>query len=204
MNNWETLANDEIVNQTANALTANGMKTFITQTAEEAKKKFFEILPAGASVMNMTSVTLNALGIAKEITESGKYDSVRNKLMKLDRKTQSREMQKLGAAPDWAVGSIHALTQDGKVIIASRGGSQMPAYVYGAGHVIWVVGTQKIVKNTDEGIKRIYDYCLPLETERVKVAYGMPFSEVNKLLIINKESLPDRITLILVKEKLGY
>ena len=78
----------------------------------------------------------------------------------------------------------------------------MPAYAYGSSNVIFVVGAQKIVKNVDEGIKRIYEYCLDLESERARRAYGVPGSSVNKILIINKEFQEKRITLIFVNELL--
>jgi len=121
----------------------------------------------------------------------------------MDRKTQGLEMQKLGAAPEWAVGSVHAVTEDGKVIIASASGSQLPSYAYGSSHVVWVVGSQKIVKDLDEGMKRVREYVLPLESERAMKAYGQP-SSINKLLILNKEANPGRITMVIVKEKLGF
>ncbi len=114
-------------------------------------------------------------------------------------------MQKLGAAPEYVIGSVHTVTEDGHVlIIASASGSQLPAYVYAAEHVIWVVGTQKIVKNIEEGMKRIYKYVLPLESARAHKAYGVPGSSVNKLLIVNKEPVPNRITIILVQQPLGF
>ncbi|OGG20184.1 hypothetical protein A3D03_00545 [Candidatus Gottesmanbacteria bacterium RIFCSPHIGHO2_02_FULL_40_13] len=153
--------------------------------------------------MNMSSVTLETLGLDKEINESGRYDAVKPKLAKMDRETQSIEMQKLGSAPVWAVGSVQAITESGQVIIASNTGSQLPAYAYGSAHVIWVVGTQKIVKNLDEGMKRIYDFVLPLETEHMQNLYKMN-SNVSKLLIINKEFIAGRLTVIFVKEKLGF
>ncbi len=202
MDKWEKLASDESIEKTAAALKSNGMEVFVTNTGEEAKKKLFEILPQGAEVMNMTSATLEALGIAKEILESGKFNSVRKKLMAMDRSTQGSEMRKLGAAPEWAVGSVHAVTEDGKVLVASATGSQLSAYAYGAGRVILVVGTNKIVKNMDEGIRRIYEHTLPLEDARARKAYGMG-SKVAKLLVFNSEA-PGRITLIMVKEKLGF
>ncbi len=150
-----------------------------------------------------TSTTLNDIGLAKDINESGDYDSVRKKLMGMDRSTQRKEMAKLGAAPDWVLGSVHAITEDGKIIVASGSGSQIPSYVYGAQHVVWVVGTHKLVKNLEDGLKRIYEYSLPLESERIRKTYGVP-STVAKLLIINKESVKDRITIILTKEVLGF
>lgn len=176
----------------------------IAKNGEDAKKKVLELIPKQAEVMTMSSTTLDTIGITKEINESSQYNSVRNKLFSMDRKTQELEMQKLGSAPEYAVGSVHAVTEDGHVLIASNTGSQLPAYVYGSAHVIWVVGAQKIVKDTDSGIKRIYDYVLPLESERAHKAYGVTGSAVNKLLIINKEATPNRLIIILVKEVLGF
>ena len=153
--------------------------------------------------MDMSSQTLDVIGISKEIEESGNFDSVRKKLLSMDRNTQGSEMRKLGAAPDWAVGSVHAVTEDGKVVVASATGSQLPGYAYGAGRVIWVVGTQKLVRNLDEAMKRIHEYVFPLEDARARKVYGMG-SNVSKLLIVNKEFAPGRITLIFAKEKLGF
>ncbi len=161
------------------------------------------MLPENSEVFTMTSMTLDAIGIDKEINESKKYNAVRPKLFAMDRNTQGREMAKLGSAPDWVISSVHAVTQDGHLVIASNTGSQLSAEAYAAGNVIFVAGTQKIVKNTDEGIKRVYEHSLPLEDKRAQKAYGM-HSGVNKILIINKEVMPERITLILVKEKLGF
>lgn len=203
-NKWDTLPSNQIITNTIQALKGNGIEAMVVNNGKEAKKKVLELLPKGAEVMTMSSVTLDTIGIAKEINESGKYNSVRKKIYSMDRKTQSLEMQKLGAAAEWTVGSVHAVTEDGHVFIASNTGSQLPAYAYGASHVVWIVGTQKVVKNTDEAIKRIYEYTLPLESERAKKAYGVPGSAVNKILIINKEVQPGRITMILVQEKLGF
>jgi L-lactate utilization protein LutB len=201
---WSTLANDESINTAKAALEANNVNVVIVDSAEDAKKKVLEIIPTGAEVMTATSETLTALDIVSELNDSGKYASVKTKLMNMDRETQSGEMQKLGAAPEWIVGSVHAVTEDGKVVVASNTGSQLPGYTYGAQHVIWVVGTQKLTKNLDDAMKRVYDYVLPLESERAHKAYGVPGSFVSKLFILNRETAKNRITLVFVKEKLGF
>lgn len=203
---WDTLANEESIEKTIDSLQKNGIDALVVDTGEEAKEKILELIPKNAEVMPMTSITLDTIGVSEAINESGDYDSVRNKLSKLNRETQGQEMQKIGAAPDWTVGSVHAVTEDGKVFIASNTGSQLPAYAYGSSHVIWVVGTQKIVKNVDDATARIYNYVLPLETKRARKAYNLPdtfHSNVSKLLMVNKELIPHRITLIFVKEQLG-
>src|SRR3989344_5177958 len=179
MKQWNELASEESLEKVAAALQANGFEVKVAENGAEAKEKAMALIPKGAEIMNMTSMTLETTGLVKEINESGNYDAVRPKLLKMDRKTEGREMQKMGAAPDWSMGSVHAVTEDGKVLIASASGSQIPAHAYGAGHVIFVVGAQKVVKDITEGMRRIYEYSLPLESERAKKAYGVPGSSVN-------------------------
>lgn len=197
------LATDDVTQKTAKALESNNFKVEVVDNGEEAKRQVLKLVPRGAEVFTMTSQTLEAIGLAKEINESGKYNAIRPKLMAMDWKTQARQMAKLGATPDWVVASVHAVTEDGHLLIASNTGSQLSAEAYTGGRIIFIVGCQKIVKDTKDGLKRIYEYSLPLEDERARKAYGMP-SAVNKILIINKEVNPQRITVILVKEKLGF
>lgn len=202
---WDQLVDKQTIKKTIKALKANGIEAKFVETAGDAKKEVFSRVPEGAEVMSMSSVTLDSTGISKEINESPKFNSVKNKLNSMNRETQGIEMQKLGAAPQWSVGSVHAVTEDGHVLIASNTGSQLPAYAYGSSHIIWVVGAQKIVKNTDEGMKRIYEYVLPLESERLNKAYNLTVgSFVSKVLIVNREIVSGRITVIFVNEKLGF
>lgn len=203
MKKWDELADEKSIERTVASLKTNGIEAMVVDSIEEARKKVLEIIPKGAEVMTMSSVTLDKSGITQEIMESGNYNPVRKTLMKMDRNTQGKEMNMLGAAPEWAVGSAHAVTEEGNVLIASNTGSQLPAYAYAAGNVLWVVGTQKIVKNVEDGIKRIYEYVLPLENERAKKAYGVG-SFVSKLLIVNRELVKGRIKMVLVKEKIGF
>lgn len=197
------LPTDEAIQKTVKALELNNFQAEVVENGEEAKKKVLGLLPQRAEIFTMASQTLETIGLSQEIDESGKYNAVRPKLLAMDRNTQSREMVKLGAAPDWVVASVHAVTEDGHLLIASNTGSQLSAEAYSADKIIFVVGAQKIVQDTKGGIKRIYEYSLPLEDERAQKAYGMP-SAVNKILIINKEANPQRITVILVKERLGF
>src|SRR5215470_6259030 len=121
----------------------------------------------------------------------------------MDREMQGREMRQLSAAPDWVVGSVHAVTEDGALLIASASGSQLGPIVSGAGHVILVIGGQKVVRDLSTGLRRIYEYCFPLEDVRARRAYGIP-SGVNNVLIINTAIAAGRITAILVNELLGF
>jgi L-lactate utilization protein LutC len=197
------LASDEQIERTAQALGANGMLTYIAENGEEAREIVLDLIPQGAEVYVNQSQTLAKLGIADELDKSGRYESVRSKVLALDRKIQMDQIRKLRSIPKYIIGSVHAITEDGQVVTASFGGSQLGAYAYGAAKVIWVVGAQKLVKELDEGLRRIEEYSLPLEDERLLEAAGI-HSAIGKLLIVNREVVPGRITVILVKEELGY
>jgi hypothetical protein len=196
------LASDAQIERTALALEANGIHTLITEDGEQARKLFFDLVPEGSQVYQGSSVTLDTLGITAELEGSGRFDAIRPKLRSLDRQTQSDQIRHLGASPDYMVGSINAVTEDGHMLVASASGSQLGPYVSGAKKVIWIAGAQKLVKDMDEGLRRIQEYVLPLENVRLLKAYGINTS-LNKLLIIYKER-PGRITMILVKENLGF
>jgi L-lactate utilization protein LutC len=200
---YARLASAEQIERTIKALEANGMHALVVENGVEARKKITELLPAGAEAFISSSTGLNVLGITEDVDQSGRYDSVRTKLAKLDYKTQGREMQKLGATPEYVLGSVHALTETGVAVIASATGSQLGPYSAGASKVIWVVGSQKIVPTLEEGMKRIEEYTLPLENERAMKAYGMN-SVIAKLLIVNREVTPGRITIVIVKENVGF
>jgi len=197
------LADESAINKTKAALENNGLTVYVVDDRAAAKEKVLELLPAGAEIMNMSSVTLTETGLDQEILTNAKYKAVRNELAALTNPSQMIIKQRLGAAPEYVIGSVHAVTESGEVLIASATGSQLPAYAFGALHVIWVVGTQKIVPDLTAGRQRLSEYCLPLENERAMKVYGRG-SSINKVLRIEKEVQPGRITMIIVKEKLGF
>jgi L-lactate utilization protein LutC len=193
----------EHVRAVADALEHNGVTCTVVDTGEEARASVRSILPVGAEVFNNTSRTLEVIGVAEDIERSGLYEALRPRLYQMDREMQVREMRQLSASPDWVVGSVHAVTEAGSLLIASASGSQLGPIASGAGHVIFVVGAQKIVRDLDAGLRRIYEYALPLEDRRARQAYGVP-SGVNNILVINKVIVPGRIEAILVNESLGF
>jgi hypothetical protein len=197
------LASDERIERTARALEANGIHTLIAQNSDEAKHLFFELVPEGSEVFLGASVTLEELGITELIDKSGRFDALRPRMFAMNRETQGREIRKLIASPDIAGGSVHAVTEDGHVLVASKTGSQLGPYASGAGKIVWVVGAQKLVKDLAEGLRRIQEYCFPLEQVHAQQLYGMD-TGVNKVLIVNKEMRPNRITMIIVKKELGF
>lgn len=201
---WTKLADDNTIERTVDALRAKGIEVTIVEKGEDARKLALELIPKKAEVMNVTSMTLTEIGLAKDIEESGEYESVRKRIASIDDKEKREHARKASLSPEYVIGSVHAVTEDGQIMIVSATGSQIALYVFGAGKVIWVVGTQKIVKDRDDAFKRIYEHSLPLESERINKAYNTTAgSSVSKILIVERDR-PGRTKLIFVKEKLGF
>jgi len=198
-----TVADDASVKRATAALEANGITVLRAANAAEARRIVLDLLPEGAQVNHGASLSLEEAGIIEAVEKSGRYEFLRPRLRSMDRKTQADEIRRLGAAPDVMLGSVHAVTETGSLIAASMGGSQLGPYVSGAGRVILVVGTQKIVSDLEEGLRRVNDYAFLLEDARAQLAYGI-HSAVNKVLIINREVVPGRITVVFVDEVLGF
>ena len=199
---FERPADRAHLERTVAALITRGFNALIADDVEDARRRVLEALPEGAEVQSALSETMRELGITNEIDTSGRYESIRSRLNKLDRQTQGRERRKLGAAPDYIVGSAHAITDSGEIIIGSGTGSQLGAYAYAGGNVILVVGHQKLVRDIDEGLRRLREYSLPREYERMQSA-GFQGTLLAKTLIIHYET-SSRITVILVPATLGF
>ena len=185
------------------ALERNGVVVRLVDSGDDARNTVRELLPVGAEVFNNTSQTLETIGVAEDIERSGRYQPLRLRMYQMDREMQGREMRQLSSGPDFVVGSVHALTEEGSLLIASASGSQLGPIASGAGSVILVVGAQKIVTDLDSGLRRIRDYCFPLEDQRARAAYGVP-SGVNNILIVNRVVAVGRITVVLVRAALGF
>ena len=184
------------------ALEEHGFSVEVVDGPGEARTAVLARIPAGSSVMTNTSVTLQETGIADVINDGGPYESARNKMFALDFETQAQQMKAIGGQPDYALGSVHAVTRDGTLVIASASGSQLASYAWGAANVIFVIGAQKIVPDLEAAHQRIYQHSLKLEDARAQAAYGQ-HSYVGKVLEIHQE-LPGRIHIVLIRQPVGY
>ncbi len=184
------------------ALRGNNIDVRVVDTGEEARRLVLDLVPAGAEVHSGRSKTLEDLGLFRELFESGRYDSMRARYLAMDRKTQGREIRKLAAAPDYMLGSVQAITEAGDLVVASASASQLGPYASGAGRLILVVGSQKIVPDLDEALRRIDEHVFPYEDAVVRRRLNMG-TFLGKVLIIRREWVDGRITLILVREPVG-
>jgi acyl-CoA hydrolase len=199
---FTTLPDEQTLAATVVALEEHGFSVEVADDLDAAREAVLARIPEGASVMTNTSVTLEEAGIAEAIDSGGPYDSARNKMFALDYATQKQEMKAIGGQPDYALGSVHAFTRDGTLVIASASGSQLASYAWGAANVIFVVGAQKLVPDLEAARERIYEHSLKLEDARAYAAYGMN-SRVGKILEIHQDD-PGRIHVVLIRQAVGF
>ncbi len=199
------MADDAAIARAAAALKSRGVDVFVVRDRAAALEKLLELIPAGSEVYTMSSVTLDETGIDREIDGSGRFASVRKSVTSIEDKEKRNAARRSGSACEFATGSVHAITESGELVIVSQTGSQIAPYAYTAAHVVWVAGAQKIVRDLDSAFARIREYVVPLEDARMKKVYGPAAGTgINKILIFEKEAVPGRAKLILVREKLGF
>ena len=199
---FTALPDDATLTATVVALEEHGFSVEVVDDLDGARAAVLARIPRGSTVMTNTSVTLQETGIADAINDGGPYESARQKMLALDFATQVQEMKAIGGQPDYAVGSVHAVTRDGTLVIASASGSQLASYAWGAANVIFVVGAQKLVPDLDAAHERIYEHSLKLEDARAYAAYGQN-SRVGKILEIHQED-PGRIHVVLIRQPVGF
>jgi hypothetical protein len=195
-------ASPDAVERAAQALRQHGIDAQIVDDAAKARELLLSLVPEGAEVGEGASVTLDRIGVTEIVEKSGRYDAVRPRTRSMDRATQMREIRKLGAAPDVQINSVAAVTEDGRLVIASMTGSQLGPIAFGAGRVVLVVGSQKVVPDLATAFRRVEEYSFPIEDAKIQEAFGR-HSAINKLLVINADIAPGRITVILVREPVG-
>jgi acyl-CoA hydrolase len=195
-------SSEATIQRVADTLRANHLEVLVVDTGDQARDAVLERVPEGSEVYTGKSMTLEEIGVFAALHEPGRYDAIRPKLQAMDRATQGREMRKLGQVPDTIVGSVAALTEDGWLVAASATGNQLAAYAAGAGRVILVVGSQKIVPDLDAALERIHEVVFPYEDARVRSTLGVG-TKLEKVLLLRGEWAEGRTTVILVREPVG-
>lgn len=195
-------ASDEVIERTAQALRARGYEVRIAEDREQAREAVLSLIPAGSEVNQASSRTVDELGIGEALVEREEFTALRPRLWSMDRESQAREIRQIGAGPDVAVGSVHAVTEDGVLLAGSMSGSNVGMYAGGAGKVVLVIGSQKIVPDLEAAWRRLEEHVVPLEDERALQAYGV-HTALNKVLLMNGD-LPGRTAVVLVKDTIGF
>lgn len=204
--NFDSLAKAESIENTMNALKENGFLPIHVKSKEEALEKLKELIGKGSTVMNGSSETLKQIGYI-EYLKSGKHpwQNLQEDIIKeIDPMKQSL-LRRQSVVSDYYVGSAHAVTETGEILIASNTGSQLPHLVFTSPNIILVVGSQKITTSLDKAFQRLQEYVIPLEDKRITALYGMGTIHAKSLILHKEPAMMGRkIHVILVDEKLGF
>ncbi|HKW70602.1 MAG TPA: LUD domain-containing protein [Candidatus Dormibacteraeota bacterium] len=183
-------------------LKEHNFEAVIVSDAAQAKAEVLRRIPEGATVHSGKSKTLEDAGIFAELMGNDGYDFVRKRTSKMDRQTQRDEIRKAGAAPDIMLGSAHAITADGRIVITSASGSQIGPIASGAGKLILVIGSQKLVPDLETAFRRIKEHVFPYEDARLREQLGVG-TKITRTLILEQDFMPGRTTVILVRQPIG-
>ncbi len=199
---FTTPASEETLQRAVTGLQERNIEGMVVDDGEDARKLVLDRLPTGAEVHSGKSKTLQDAGIFDLIQDPDQYNALRPRYLKMDRQTQAREIRKLIAGPDFMLGSVNAVTESGVLVAASATASQLGPYASTAGKVILVVGSQKIVPDLETALRRIREYVLPWEDTQVRKTVPTG-SFVGKILIIEREWVAGRMTVILIRRPIG-
>lgn len=204
---FSSLPTSESIDRTIKAVEARGVSVVSVQTKEAALSAVLRLVPDGASVMMAASSTLKEIGF-EELLKSGKHQwrNLRAEIFAEKDPSRQSRLRKEATLADYFLGSIHAITETGEIIIASATGSQLAPYAFSSSHVIWVAGAQKIVPTIDAAFRRVREYLLPREDQRMKKTFGENASSfIGKMLVFEQEApyLRRSVTLVLINEALG-
>jgi L-lactate utilization protein LutB len=202
---YTKVPNIEVINKTITSLKNHGIEVILVDNRKQALEEISKNIPQGSKIMNGSSTTLIQIGFS-DLLKSGnhKWINLHEEILKeKDYVKQSDLRRKAITEANYFLSSINAITEDGKLIAVDASGSRVGALPFAAEKILIIAGANKIVPNLEEAFARINNYVINLENERAMKVYGMK-SSLNKWIIIEKESAPNRIKLILIKESLGF
>ncbi len=201
-----TIASHDSITKTVNALEANGFLPSVVATKEEALAKMQEVIPEGLSIMNGASKTLEQVGFL-DLLKSGthSWNNLHTAILAETDPIKQALLRRQSVVSDVYVGSVHALTETGEMVITSNSGRQLPHIAFTSPTVVLVVGANKIVESVTKGFERIEKHIIPLEDERMKGVYGFGTLWA-KSLVLHKENqaLGRKVHVIIVNEELGF
>ncbi|TKX71699.1 lactate utilization protein [Halorubrum sp. GN11GM_10-3_MGM] len=200
----DELPDDETVEETVANLEERGFDVIVVDDADEALETVTSQIPAGVSVMNGHSTTLEEIGFGEFLSGGDhEWESLPDQIWSIDDDAERQTARRESQTADYFLGGINAVAQTGELVAADLSGSRIGAYPFAAGNVVIVTGINKIVPTLSDAFDRLESVAYPLENERAQEAYGVE-SAIAKQLVYRRETEEGRTTVVLVREQLGY
>jgi hypothetical protein len=201
---WNRIPDDATIERTVAAIEARNIRVILADTAEDALRTVVDLIPEGAEIMNGYSTTLVEMGFDRVLKENRKGWRDYHAVITAENDAAKRHaLRRKSVAADYFLSGVQAIVESGEVVGCDKSGSRMGAWPHAAAHLVLVSGTNKIVPTIDDALRRCREYCLPLENQRAQHTYGVG-SYIGKHVILDREDTDGRITLVLIREPLGY
>lgn len=201
---WDRIPDQPTIDRTIAGLRERNFNPVFVPDRTAALNRLKQVIPAVAEVMTGSSTTLEEIGfIAYLVSNQHPWRNWKDRIFAEKDTTRQMDLRRLSTTAEYFLGSVQSVTEAGQVLGTDASGSRQGGYVYGAKYVIWVVGVNKMVSDLDMAFRRLREHCVPLEDARMKRA-GFRGTFIGKMVVYEREGIPDRITTILVGEKLGF
>lgn len=201
---WSRIPDEATIERTVRAIESRNVGAILVETGEEALRALVDLIPEGAEIMNGYSTTLLEIGYPRALEENRKgWRDYHTVITAEDDAEKRHALRRKSVAAGYYLSGVQAIAESGELVGCDRTGSRVGAWPHAAARLILVTGVNKIVPTLDEALRRCREYALPLENQRALRAYGVP-SEIGKTVILADETADDRVTLILIRERLGY
>ncbi len=201
---WNRMPDRSVIERTMEAMRARNFHPVLVESRGEALSRLREMIPAGAEVMTGSSTTLAEIGFIALLMEGQHpWRGWKDRILSEKDPAKQADLRRASTTADYFLGSVQAITESGQALGVDATGSRQGGYVFGARHVIWVAGVNKLVTDLVLAFRRLHEYVVPLEDARMKKS-GAPGTSVGKVVVYEREAVPDRISTILVRENLGF
>jgi hypothetical protein len=208
------------VEATAAALRSRNITVRRVATGAEAVGIVLDTIRPPARVLSGGSRTVSQLRLPEALRSTPGIEYLNDTIRGIPDAAHRYAYRRTATACDYVIGSANAIVTDGRIVNVDGGGSRISSYAYAADRVILIVGTHKICRNLDAAVDRVRRVAVrrvhergPSETAGPPCAPDgvcreavcrPPERECGKMLIIEKETIPDRILMVLVDQPVGY
>jgi len=199
--------------KTAEALKKNHFQACYCRDRKEILEKVLEQVPQGAVIGLGGSWTVAELGVLKELEARG------HKILNHGKPglspEEKLETQRGQLTSDVFITGTNAITLDGQLVNVDGTGNRVAAMIFGPRKVVIVAGINKLVKDVEEGLKRIRQTAAPINNKRLGTSNPCtvtgecmdcqgPGRICNATVILNKKPLKTDIHVFISEEDIGF
>jgi hypothetical protein len=170
---------EKLAKRTVSILNKRGFDAHYVPNKKAALSQLLKMIPEGNTVGTADSITLLQVGILSELKKRGSNE-IFNPFLRHDDgrlvvegEKRDEIMRKVFQCDVYLIGT-NAITLDGKLVNIDGYGNRIAAMIFGPKKVVVVAGTNKIVKDADEAIARIKEYCAPVNALRHGIKHCRP------------------------------